>query len=49
MAYGQTGTGKSFSMMGSRKSPGLIPQIVAKMFETAEERKNGENIQVAFF
>ena len=29
MAYGQTGAGKSFSMMGSRKEPGLIPQIVS--------------------
>ena len=36
MAYGQTGAGKSFSMMGSRKEPGLIPQIVSGMGQNLE-------------
>lgn len=26
-AYGQTGAGKTFTMMGDRKKPGLIPRI----------------------
>ena len=45
MAYGQTGAGKSYSMMGSRKSPGLIPQIATHLFEQAKTRKSDESIQ----
>lgn len=45
MAYGQTGTGKSYSMMGSRKSPGLIPQIATHLFQCATDRKEADSIQ----
>ena len=31
MAYGQTGAGKSYTMMGTKKEPGLIPQIAQEM------------------
>lgn len=44
MAYGQTGAGKSFSMMGSRKQPGLIPQIASSLYEEAK-KLDAEGIQ----
>ena len=31
-AYGQTGAGKSYTMMGSRSDPGLIPRLCNKLF-----------------
>lgn len=31
MAYGQTGAGKSYTMMGTKKEPGLIPQIAQEI------------------
>lgn len=33
MAYGQTGAGKSYTMMGTKKEPGLIPQIAQEMIQ----------------
>ena len=36
MAYGQTGAGKSYTMMGTKKEPGLIPQIAQNIFERIE-------------
>ena len=35
MAYGQTGAGKSYTMMGTKKEPGLIPQIAQEMISTS--------------
>ena len=43
MAYGQTGAGKSFSMMGSRKEPGLIPQIVSGREQVFKIFSSGRN------
>jgi len=40
MAYGQTGAGKSFSMMGSRKQPGLIPQIASSLYDFAAKNES---------
>ena len=31
-AYGQTGAGKSYTMMGSRTDPGLIPRLCNELF-----------------
>ncbi|XP_028824579.1 centromere-associated protein E-like [Denticeps clupeoides] len=33
-AYGQTSSGKTFTMMGSEHSPGVIPQAVEDVFQT---------------
>lgn len=33
MAYGQTGAGKTFSMMGDEADPGLVPRICRAIFE----------------
>ena len=40
MAYGQTGAGKSYTMMGTSKQPGLIPQIALNIFQKFEENKS---------
>lgn len=32
-AYGQTSTGKTFTMQGTNKHPGIIPQAVHECFE----------------
>ena len=40
MAYGQTGAGKSYTMMGTPKQPGLIPQIAQNIFECFEKAKS---------
>lgn len=32
-AYGQSGSGKSFSVLGSQKDPGLIPRICQALFD----------------
>lgn len=39
-AYGQTGAGKSFTMMGSAEHPGIIPHSIAAIFETINEPDN---------
>jgi hypothetical protein len=39
-AYGQTGTGKSFAMMGSPTEPGLIPRICQALYER-QSNSNG--------
>ena len=36
-AYGQTGAGKSYSMMGYREEPGVIPKICRDMFDRIAE------------
>lgn len=33
-AYGQTSSGKTFTMMGSEHNPGVIPLAMADVFET---------------
>lgn len=31
-AYGQTSSGKTFTMKGTKESPGIIPQTIAHIF-----------------
>lgn len=33
LAYGQTGTGKTFTMMGNNSCPGIIPNSFAHIFD----------------
>ncbi|KAF9621799.1 hypothetical protein IFM89_028237 [Coptis chinensis] len=35
LAYGQTGTGKTFTMEGTNKQPGIVPQVLEKLFSLA--------------
>jgi len=39
-AYGQSGTGKTFTMNGSEELPGLVPRAMQKIFECIGEREN---------
>ena len=45
MAYGQTGAGKSYTMMGTKKDPGLIPQIAQNIFERIETASRNEGVK----
>ena len=40
-AYGQTSSGKTFTMKGSAKTPGLIPQALNEIFQRVST--NNEN------
>lgn len=39
-AYGQTSTGKTFTMRGNDKSPGIIPLAIKEIFRLLEEDKS---------
>ena len=39
-AYGQSGTGKTFTMEGSEEHPGLVPRAMARIFEDIATRVN---------
>jgi len=39
-AYGQTGAGKSYSMIGTPENPGLIPRTCHDLFERIESNDN---------
>ncbi|KAJ3676620.1 hypothetical protein LUZ60_004032 [Juncus effusus] len=39
-AYGQTGTGKTYTMEGRRENPGVVPRGIKSMFKQANERNN---------
>ena len=36
-AYGQTSSGKTFTMMGTEEQPGVIPLAIQEIFEYIEE------------
>jgi hypothetical protein len=40
LAYGQTGAGKTHTIMGPPKDPGIIPRAIAKIFEEIENYPN---------
>ncbi|KAF4585557.1 kinesin family member 1/13/14 [Ophiocordyceps camponoti-floridani] len=46
-AYGQTGAGKSYTMMGTPEEPGLIPRTCEDLFERIEAA-HGESANVAY-
>ncbi|PFH56478.1 hypothetical protein XA68_16433 [Ophiocordyceps unilateralis] len=46
-AYGQTGAGKSYTMMGTAEQPGLIPRTCEDLFERIETA-HGESANVAY-
>lgn len=48
-AYGATGAGKTYTMMGSSKSPGVIPQTLDYLFELVNRREANEiDIRVSY-
>ncbi len=46
VAYGQTGTGKTWSMLGSREAPGLIPQSLDELFSLLREGESSHRFSV---
>ncbi|GAB6021726.1 Kinesin-like protein kif16b [Chamberlinius hualienensis] len=40
-AYGQTSSGKTYTMMGSENDPGLIPRICQSLFKRMQNEKGG--------
>eukprot|EP01060_Flectonema_neradi_P010355 TRINITY_DN17447_c0_g2_i1.p1 TRINITY_DN17447_c0_g2~~TRINITY_DN17447_c0_g2_i1.p1 ORF type:complete len:864 (+),score=168.17 TRINITY_DN17447_c0_g2_i1:95-2686(+) len=42
-AYGQTSSGKTYTMMGSKTEPGVIPRLCRSLFEKIEEIKEQQN------
>ena len=44
-AYGQSGTGKTFTMEGTPKAPGLAPRAMQRLFDVMCEREAGENFK----
>ncbi|KAL1838864.1 hypothetical protein VTJ49DRAFT_2117 [Mycothermus thermophilus] len=44
-AYGQTGAGKSYSMMGYGKDAGIIPNICQDMFRRINEMQQDKNVR----
>ena len=49
LAYGQTGTGKSFTISGTRTEPGIIPRAVEDIFAKIYEAKNTQFLLRASF
>ena len=50
-AYGQTGAGKSYTMMGSRSDPGLIPRLCNELFSRIAEptdKKVSYSVEVSY-
>ena len=42
IAYGQTSAGKTYTMMGTEKNPGINIRSIAELFRVCHERKNIE-------
>lgn len=39
-AYGQTGTGKTYTMLGTQGDQGVIPRAMSMLFTVSEEMKS---------
>ena len=46
-AYGQTGAGKTFTMMGSKEQEGLMPRVANAIFEIVERDSKDRAFEVA--
>ena len=44
-AYGQSGTGKTYTMEGTDSDPGLAPRAMARLFEIVEKHHAGGNFE----
>jgi len=38
LAYGQSGTGKTYTMIGTQTEPGIIPRLCQSVFESIHQR-----------
>jgi len=41
-SFNHTGSGKSYTMMGTGDQPGLIPRLCSGLFERAQKEENEE-------
>ena len=48
-AYGQTSSGKTYTMMGTDEEPGIIKQAVAQIFNTIENVSLLQEIIISLF
>ena len=44
-AYGQSGTGKTYTMEGTSKEPGLAPRAMSRLFQVMDERSDSGNFE----
>ena len=45
-AYGQTSSGKTFSMFGDPNAPGLVPRLGNELFESVSAKEGSQRIEV---
>lgn len=45
--YGQTGAGKTYTMIGSKEDPGIIPRVFSHIFTSIEDRLDGEKFLIS--
>ena len=43
LAYGQSGTGKTYTMMGTEGDPGLAPRLCLEVFERVNANNTARN------
>eukprot|EP01038_Epipyxis_sp_PR26KG_P004910 gene4910-6873_t len=48
-AYGVTGAGKTYSMMGSKNDPGIIPRAISDLYSTVVKLSSEENNRKVFY
>uniref|UniRef100_A0A8C2VXS7 Kinesin-like protein n=1 Tax=Chinchilla lanigera TaxID=34839 RepID=A0A8C2VXS7_CHILA len=48
LAYGQTGAGKSYSMIGFGADKGIIPSVCEELFRAIEKQERNQEYQVTF-
>jgi hypothetical protein len=44
-AYGQTSSGKSYTMMGTKRDPGIIPRLCRELFERVERETRASDAE----
>ena len=47
-AYGQTSSGKTFTMRGSEEAPGIIPLSIFRIFEIIEQKQRDCEVNVSY-
>jgi kinesin family protein C2/C3 len=48
-AYGQTGTGKTHSMIGPPDDPGIIPRLLEEIFFAMDRDRSKQYLPLFFF
>ena len=48
LAYGQTSSGKTYTMKGDGEREGIIPQVIQKLFKSIDEGKLTAQISISY-